>query len=426
MSATHTAPATPALLGLARLMTMAFQGRDLTAIGQQLIQRSEANDANALLDLSTLLQLRGDKTTGLAVHHEALKLQKQFRLIPEVQKTTLKVLAFMAPGDLMTNTPLEFIGDGGGFQLELLYVSPELGLPKNIPEHDIAIVALSELDRNMNTLAMLKPFLKQWPKPVLNMPQAIEVLGRDLISNRFQKNQRIDMPLTLATPQEQLAQLALGEIELKDLLADAHWPIIVRPMDSHAGIGLEKINGPEALAAYLYKNHSPEYFIARFVDYRSADGQFRKYRIMLIDGEPHLAHMAISDHWMVHYLNAGMVESATKRQEEARTMVAFDEIFARKHRQALQDIHRTTGMDYLGMDCGESQDGRLLVFEIGASMNVHAMDPVDIFPYKQPQMQRLFAEFVNMLWRKHITARIDRRAQAAPQRQELDVASIAV
>lgn len=416
----------PALMGLAKLMTMAFHGKDLLPLGQSLIERSGGDDANALLDLSVLLQLRGDKATGLAIQDQALALQQSFCVQPDVQKTTLRILAFMAPGDLMTNTPLEFIAEGGGFELSLLYVSPGLELPRTIPEHDIAIVALSELERNGPTLTMLKPLLKKWPKPVLNLPQAIELLGRDLVSNKFQNNRFIDMPLTRSVEREQLQALLNNECILPDLLADAKWPVIIRPLDSHAGVGLEKLDNAKQLEQYLNGSDATSYFIARFVDYRSSDGQFRKYRVMLINGEPQLAHMAISDHWMVHYLNAGMVESEVKRQEEARTMVAFDQVFARKHRQALKDVHRITGMDYLGLDCGESSDGRLLIFEVGASMNVHAMDPVDIFPYKQPQMQRLFASFVNMLWHKHINARIEKRAQTAPNYNDLDIRKIAV
>ncbi|MFN3398189.1 MAG: hypothetical protein ACK4ZS_06605 [Sulfurimicrobium sp.] len=55
------------------------------------------------------------------------------------------------------------------------------------------------------------------------------------------------------------------------------------------------------------------------------------------------------------------------------------------------------GLDYLGIDCGESPDGKLLVFEADSNMIVHAMDPVDLFPYKQAQMQKVFAAFRAML-----------------------------
>jgi hypothetical protein len=57
------------------------------------------------------------------------------------------------------------------------------------------------------------------------------------------------------------------------------------------------------------------------------------------------------------------------------------------------------GLDYLGIDCAETPDGRLLVFEVDNAMVVHDMDPVEVFPYKPPQMRKIFAEFRAMLAR---------------------------
>jgi glutathione synthase/RimK-type ligase-like ATP-grasp enzyme len=100
---------------------------------------------------------------------------------------------------------------------------------------------------------------------------------------------------------------------------------------------------------------------------------------------------------MIHYLNAGMAEDAEKRDEEARCMASFDADFAQRHATALRAIHERSGLDYLGIDCGESPDGKLLIFEVDSNMIVHAIDPVDVFPYKQPQMQKVFAAFRAML-----------------------------
>ena len=73
--------------------------------------------------------------------------------------------------------------------------------------------------------------------------------------------------------------------------------------------------------------------------------------------------MAISSNWMVHYLNAGMTESAEKRAEEAQAMATFDAGFARRHAAAFEALHERLGFDYYSIDCAETRDGRLLVFE---------------------------------------------------------------
>jgi glutathione synthase/RimK-type ligase-like ATP-grasp enzyme len=107
------------------------------------------------------------------------------------------------------------------------------------------------------------------------------------------------------------------------LLPTGTFPIIVRPVDSQKGHGLMKVDTP---APSRLSGTRPEdaFYVARYVEYRGPDGQFRKYRIVLIDGRPYVCHMAISDSWVVHYMSAGMVESASKRAEEARFFAAFD------------------------------------------------------------------------------------------------------
>jgi glutathione synthase/RimK-type ligase-like ATP-grasp enzyme len=188
-------------------------------------------------------------------------------------------------------------------------------------------------------------------------------------------------------------------LDAGQLLDGAGFPLIVRPIDSHAGHDLLKVEDAGALAAYLARQPAPAFYLAPFVDYSGLDGQFRKYRIVLIDGVAYLCHLAISSHWMVHYLNAGMDESADKRAEEARAMLAFDEGFAVRHAAALADIDRRIGLPYLGIDCAETKDGKLLIFEVDNAMVVHAMDDPARYPYKQPAMARVFAAFAAMLAR---------------------------
>ncbi len=183
----------------------------------------------------------------------------------------------------------------------------------------------------------------------------------------------------------------------KPQLRGAQYPIIVRPLDSHAGHGLVKIESDVELRDYIAQSDAADFYIAPFIDYRSADGRFRKYRIVFIAGRPYVAHLGISDHWMVHYLNAGMHESAEKRAEEARCMDHFDDDFGSRHRAALALVASRIGLEYFAIDCAETRDGRLLLFEAGTGMIVHSMDSAELFPYKQRQMRKIFSAFLAML-----------------------------
>ena len=51
----------------------------------------------------------------------------------------------------------------------------------------------------------------------------------------------------------------------------------------------------------------------------------------------------------------------------------------------------------LRVDGAEAPAGELLVFEADTAMVVHAMDSLELFPYKRPAMRRVFKAFQDML-----------------------------
>jgi len=187
--------------------------------------------------------------------------------------------------------------------------------------------------------------------------------------------------------------LAAGDISLASLLEKATFPVIARPFDTHAGQGMEKINASGDLLPFLSGHNDLEFYLTQFVDYRSLDEKFRKQRLVFIDGKAYASHMAVSDHWMVHYLNAEMEQRPERRTEEAIWMHKFDEDFGKRHAAALDSLHRRIGLDYFVIDCAELQDGRLLLFEADVAMIVHAMDSEQMFPYKRPAMEKIFQAF---------------------------------
>ena len=402
-----TETATPAqddmqapLIGLAPLMRQAFAGVDIKPLGARLIERaaSHPQDAHTLMDLATVLQLTGNRDIALATQAQALEIQPLYS-IPAKGEEKIRLLAIMAPGDLMANTPLEFLLEDSDVHLDMLYMGQGVPPPEAIPEHDVLFVAVGESDENRLLLTELESITQVWPRPVLNAPGRIARLSRDGASALLKSAPGVLMPVAARIARQTLEQIGNDGQALAGILEDGSFPIIARPVGSHAGHGLQKLDSAADIAGYLEAMPHEEFYIARFVDYRSADGMFRKYRIMLIDGRPFVCHMGISAHWMIHYLNAGMTDSAEKRAEEERFMATFDEEFAARHDAAFRTIHERLGLDYVGLDCAQAPDGRLLIFEVDSDMIVHAMDPVDMFPYKQPQMRKLFAAFHRMLHR---------------------------
>jgi glutathione synthase/RimK-type ligase-like ATP-grasp enzyme len=386
-------------MGVARLTKMAVAGIDLRPLWRTLIAKAIDGTIKAGegLDLSLIAQLLGDKPAGLAVQNEILSSHQLFRSPCAATKPRLRVLALAAATDMGSNMPIEFLLEQSDIELMTLYVIAESELPGALPDHDVAIVIASDSEDCRDALRKIERAGSQWPSPLLNAPRLVCNLDRDKLHLVLDGIAGLEIPATIAITREQLS----------DVASDLIFPVIVRPRGSHAGAGLAKLDGHHALKRYLDTRREQEFFIARFIDYSNEDGLFRKYRIVFVDGRPYACHMAIADRWDIWYLNAGMSASASKRLEEQTFMQTFDIAFARRNATALAGIANRIGLDYFTIDCAETKSGSLLIFEADNTAIVHDMDPPDIFPYKLPQMRKVFDAFAAML---------DRRAQRSRER----------
>jgi hypothetical protein len=384
-------------LGLARLSRACMSG-EVQVQWDSLKARAMADpsDSGALLDLGTLLLATGNREQGLELQSAALAQQKLY-VRPAPHAATLRLLAFMRHGDFTANTPLDFLLEGSGVELIQCYVE-EPPAHDELPEHDIAFMAIGESPEAAALLASLEGTFAAWPRPVLNArPGLISNLTRDGVCRSLAGLPGVLSPPVRPATRSELTRLAAGESPAAVLGGEFAFPLIVRPYGTHAGIGMERVGSAEDLGVYLDSRPVEIFYVTNFVDYAGPDGLFRKYRIVFIEGRPFLSHMAVSPRWMVHYLNAEMEENAANREEEAGAMAEFDDRFARRHAEAFNRLCEAFPLDYFGIDCAETKDGRLLVFEADVAMIVHAMDSAEIYPYKKPAMAKLFAAFIEML-----------------------------
>jgi hypothetical protein len=405
------APACADRLGVAALTRMQVGGHDLRPLWLSLIDKLIAGtvEAGEALDLSLIAQLLGDKPAGLAIQQQVLSSHQLFRLKDSPAQPRLRVLALAAATDIGGNTPIEFLLAGSAIELMTLYVTPDVELPAPLPDHDIAIVIASDSEDSRDALRKIERAAARWPRPLLNPPGRVGNLDRDKLHRLLgdegskiegSKIEGLEIPSTVGVSRAQLLALSCAARAPAEFASELAFPIIVRPRGSHAGAGLAKVDDVVALARYLRERQEQEFFISRFVDYSSDDGLFRKYRLVFVDGRPYACHLAIADRWDIWYLNAGMSQSAGKRLEEENFMRTFDDRFARRHQVALAGIAARIGLDYFTVDCAETRSGSLLVFEADNTAIVHDMDPVELFPYKQTQMRKVFDAFIAMLERR--------------------------
>ena len=387
-------------MGLAKLTRMAFSGQDIAHTSSDLLisLAQNPNNAGALMDLAIIEQLKGNMAQGMEYQISALQKCRVFKT-SQSGPTKLKLLVLAAPIHMGGNTPIEFLLDGSGIEVITHYVVPGLAQSDCVPEHDLAFIA------SPGDSGPLRQFLVECGKladnisvPLLNPADKIAKLERDNLTPIVSKIADIKYPAITRCDRSIMMAIANGSLELQDLCNNISFPVLARPVGSHAGRGLAKLETAKDIISYLNDWPDREFFLSEFVDYASTeDGRYRKYRIVFIDGKPSPVHMAIGDQWKLWYMNAGMEYDQAKRDEEAAFMADFEQTFAKRHQKAFNALTEKIGLEYFGIDCAEDQNGNLVLFEADNALIVHDMDCEKTYPYKKPAMRKLFNAFAKML-----------------------------
>jgi tetratricopeptide (TPR) repeat protein len=333
-------------------------------------------DVDANWGLFEVTQVLGDDDAAL--HHQRIALAKRtLRTIDaRVQPPQTTILELCIAGTFQANIPLDFILDRDRITVHKLYVG-EHAIPK-LPAYDLVFNTIAEASNAGPALSAAQAFIAGQHRPALNDPRLVASTSREAIAARFADSSTVAVARTRPVDRAALRTL------------DESYPFLIRPLDSHAGNDLAKIDDPHALAAYLAATpDADEFYVSAFVDYRNEDGYYRKYRFVFIDGVSYPVHAAISPRWMIHYYNAPMAETAWMRDEEHAFMRDADAVFRGRAADGLREIAAALPLDYFGIDCSIAPDGRLLLFEASTAMLVHLRDPVDLYPYKAQYVPRI-------------------------------------
>lgn len=297
-------------MDLTPILGVAGVGRLAVAELPEFINRThrDPDPGNLQMQMCQVLLAMGQDEFALEMQARAMAHRRLYRIAGSAGPG-LRLLALMGPGDMTGNTPLDFVVDRIPVRLDLLFMNPDDDWPPEVPEHDVLMVAICASARNAPLLAHVQRLLAGWPRPVLNRPERIGRCTRDSVCAILTGVPGLLIPATR---------------QMRRTQPDwTRFPATIRPVDTHAGKGLARLDTTAELQAYLDHHEGDAFQLADWIDYRSDDGLHRKYRVALIDGQPCVCHLAIAEHWIVHYQTAGMHGSAGKRLEEARQMRDF-------------------------------------------------------------------------------------------------------
>ena len=197
----------------------------------------------------------------------------------------------------MANTPFECLLAGADISRSAL-CRPRPA-PPALPEHDVLLVAACALDANAGALGRAAELIAASARPVLNRPEHIALTTREAAYALLGKLPGIAMAHTVRVGRERLpaAAGASGTCRRKSTGSIRSSCVRSAPTPARASRGWRTRRN----CASTEGAEADTFYVAPFIDYSGADGLFRKYRIVLIDGVPYVCHMGISRHWMVHY-----------------------------------------------------------------------------------------------------------------------------
>ena len=243
----------------------------------------------------------------------------------------------------------------------------------NVNDFRCLVNMVTDPDQNPRVLANMARLLKDYPGRVINHPEKVLKTSREQVALRLAGIPGLIVPPTVRLTSHKPA------IILKTLeKAGIRFPAILRSAGSHMGQMIGVFDSAEALAAAVSGRH--DHVVTSFVDFRNADGLYRKYRVFAIGGNMILRHYLISDGWNIHASAREdfMLPRPDLLAEEEHKMKAGLPVPVV---EVLWQIVQRMDLDFFGIDFGVTDDGNVVLFEANATMNFFPIPTEPQFAY---------------------------------------------
>jgi hypothetical protein len=235
---------------------------------------------------------------------------------------------------------------------------------------------VTDPDQHPQTLERLRKLLRGHRGRVINRPEAVLRTTRDQVARRLAGVAGLRAPKVIRqhNPKPGAASAAARRAGLE-------FPLIVRLAGTHTGKIVGVVNGTDELDAACAG--PGDFLLIEFVDFRSEDGLYRKYRLWSFGGTTIFRHMIATDSWNVHVKErenfmAGRPELI---EEERRLMERTDGAFPGIVHDVFAAVQERMGLDFFGMDFGIDRQGEVVLFEANATMSFFPLGRPPLFNY---------------------------------------------
>jgi hypothetical protein len=303
---------------------------------------------------------------------------------------------------------LQLVSSGGGniptapflddcIFLTSVIVTDHLDPKSALPPHQLIFNAIGDADLCEDALEAAVRLIERSSAPVINDPRTVMKSGRISNAQRLAALPGVITPKTLSVARDILAGPD-GAIWIAD--HRFRFPLLLRSPGYHTGRNFILVEKEVELAAAAASLPGSELLVIEYLDARGKDGNARKYRVMMIDGQIHPLHLAISRDWKVHYFTSDMADQPDHRAEELAFLADMPAVLGDKAMVALTQIREALGLDYAGIDFGLGPDGNLLLFEANATMVIAAPDPDPRWAYRRTAITAIIEAVVAMIREK--------------------------
>jgi tetratricopeptide (TPR) repeat protein len=348
-------------------------------------------DAESLYWIGGIKQKEGDVAAAQFAYARAAKIQPLIRRKAIKSPPDFRVLALYAP--FAGNTPAEFLLKDVPFDTDTLalFDASEVDMASLGDAHVVVnLISDADQDQSAAMLPLAARVAKKLGRPLINDPDKIRHTTRDEVASLLPGIAGCLIPKILRLD----AGADVSAAVLERLLPFS-FPVLARPAGTHGGDDFEKIGDLDSLAKFLAERPESDHYVIEYIDYASSDAHFRKYRFIFVGEKIMPYHLCIGTDWKLHHVTTDMANQRWMQEEEAAFLKNPEAVFSPANYAALREIRSRIGLDYFGIDCGRDARGNVVVFEVNASMLVHA-DNAE-FPYKDPFVHAIKAAFEDLL-----------------------------
>ena len=226
-----------------------------------------------------------------------------------------------------------------------------------VPNIDVIVNAVCDPDSNKQTLALVAGIQRQLGVPIVNRPERVLETTRDRLYQTLASLTGVTVPAAARiTPHRRADVIPMAED------AGVRPPLIVREAGTHGGKGLTLVAASDAtdeLESFVFDGR--DLYVTRYVDFRSSDGLYRKYRVLVVNGVPFPRHMIALPHWMIHSKDRPLLMNNRPDLQEEEQRFLSD--FSPDRFPVFEALASTLGLDYFGVDFALGDDGDMIVFE---------------------------------------------------------------